>query len=378
MDNKTSQDRLFAPGPKRILSLDGGGIRGLLTLGILEHVEERLKERVPEARRADFVLADYFDLIAGTSTGAIIAALLAMGRSVADVRASYQRLGPKVFASPNFLGQILWTKFNADQLETFLKTHFGEKSLATDDLRTGLLLISKRVDTGSAWLQANNTRATFWDKDKERRLRQLVRASTAAPSYFKPAPVYVNEIEPGIFIDGAMAGYNNPALAAFLYATADEYGLNWRTGPEHLFLLSIGTGFIRPRITRDEFRRLSSLQQAIHALRSMVHETSMMTQHTLQAISQPLLPFQLNGEVNGLERTMLGGAPLLAYERIDPQIDKDALLKAFEISLSDAEAKTLQKFDVSTRRNLRNLLAIGKAAGARMPPEIFPAAFDPT
>jgi hypothetical protein len=110
----------------------------------------------------------------------------------------------------------------------------------------------------------------------------------------------------------------------------------------------------------------------------MVHETSMMTQHTLQAISQPLIPFQLNGEVKGLERTMLGGAPLLAYERIDPQLDKDALLKSFEISLSDDDVQTLQKFDVSTRRNLRNLLAIGQAAGARMPSEIFPAAFDPT
>jgi hypothetical protein len=70
-------DRLRAPGPKRILSLDGGGIRGCASLGFLEHLEATVRARTSPAA----TLADYFDLIGGTSTGAIIATLLALGKT---------------------------------------------------------------------------------------------------------------------------------------------------------------------------------------------------------------------------------------------------------------------------------------------------------
>ena len=62
-------DRLTAPGPKRMLALDGGGIRGALTLGFLERMEGILRRR---HLKPDLRLSDYFDLIGGTSTGAII------------------------------------------------------------------------------------------------------------------------------------------------------------------------------------------------------------------------------------------------------------------------------------------------------------------
>jgi predicted acylesterase/phospholipase RssA len=69
-------DRLQSPGSKRILALDGGGIRGALTVGFLKRIEHVLRER---HGRPDMALADYFDLIGGTSTGAIIATALAIG-----------------------------------------------------------------------------------------------------------------------------------------------------------------------------------------------------------------------------------------------------------------------------------------------------------
>ena len=72
----TLLERLTAAGPKRILALDGGGIRGALTLGCLERIEAILRQR---HRRPDLRLCEYFDLIGGTSTGAIIAAALAIG-----------------------------------------------------------------------------------------------------------------------------------------------------------------------------------------------------------------------------------------------------------------------------------------------------------
>jgi len=79
-------ERLQAPGPKRMLALDGGGIRGALTLGYLQELEDLLKKRYDND---NFRLCDYFDLIGGTSTGAIIAAGLAIGKSAHDLADLY-------------------------------------------------------------------------------------------------------------------------------------------------------------------------------------------------------------------------------------------------------------------------------------------------
>ena len=76
-------DRFNKPGQKKILSLDGGGIRGALTLGYLKKLEDILKTKFPD--QPDFRLCDYFDLIGGTSTGSIIAASLAIGKSVDEI-----------------------------------------------------------------------------------------------------------------------------------------------------------------------------------------------------------------------------------------------------------------------------------------------------
>ena len=94
---KLSKDlHLMGPGPKRILALDGGGLKGILTLGYLEALEQLLRQR--HGNDPDFRLSDYFDLIAGTSTGAIIAACLALGMAVGEVLEKYQKLGRNVFS----------------------------------------------------------------------------------------------------------------------------------------------------------------------------------------------------------------------------------------------------------------------------------------
>ena len=86
--------------PKRILALDGGGLRGILTIGILEKIEDILRQR--HGNSNGFRLSHYFDLIAGTSTGAIIAAILAKGWTVKDIYQKYMALGEKVFEKSFF------------------------------------------------------------------------------------------------------------------------------------------------------------------------------------------------------------------------------------------------------------------------------------
>jgi len=94
-------DRLISPGPKRILALDGGGVRGIVSLAFLERIETLLKER---AGGADFRLSDYFDLARGTSTGSIIATGLALGWPVGDLIELYLNLSQRGFRRRGWFG----------------------------------------------------------------------------------------------------------------------------------------------------------------------------------------------------------------------------------------------------------------------------------
>src|SRR5215208_4491474 len=109
--SRTRDQHLANDGtPKRILALDGGGLRGILSLGLLQKVENVLRER-HQAGDA-FRLGDYFDLIAGTSTGAIIAATLAMGWSVEEIRKRYMSLGERVFTRSLLRQGVLRAKYD--------------------------------------------------------------------------------------------------------------------------------------------------------------------------------------------------------------------------------------------------------------------------
>ena len=111
--SKAVQARLEAPGPKRMLALDGGGVRGIITLAFLEHVERLLATRSknPEA----FRLSDYFDLIGGTSVGSITAVLLAMGYKVSEVTEIFFDWIPEIFANPLMPVPGVLPRFDARQ-----------------------------------------------------------------------------------------------------------------------------------------------------------------------------------------------------------------------------------------------------------------------
>src|ERR1019366_3614343 len=146
-------DRLNSPGPKKILSLDGGGIRGALTLGYLKKLEDTLKAKFPH--RHDFRMSDYFDLIGGTSTGAIIAAALAVGKTVDEIIDLYMDLGGKIFGEKrtwwNPMETMKWLKANYHYgaMEQGLKHAFGEITLGSKEIKTGLCIVTKSADTNS-------------------------------------------------------------------------------------------------------------------------------------------------------------------------------------------------------------------------------------
>ena len=95
--------KLAKPGPRKLLSLDGGGIRGLITIEILARIESVLRE---QSGKRSLVLADYFDYIAGTSTGAVIGTLLALGRPVEEIRRIYLDCGQMMFDKKTIIGRL--------------------------------------------------------------------------------------------------------------------------------------------------------------------------------------------------------------------------------------------------------------------------------
>ena len=120
---------LFEPGRKRILSLDGGGVRGILSLGILESVERELSALEGKPVR----LGDWFDLIGGTSTGSIIATGLALGMSVADLRALYITIAPRIFKR-SWRRIIGWqSKFDERNIAAELSKILGDRTLESAD-----------------------------------------------------------------------------------------------------------------------------------------------------------------------------------------------------------------------------------------------------
>ena len=112
--------RIEREGPKKLLAIDGGGIRGVLALEVLQKIEDLLKAK---SGRADFRLADYFDYIAGTSTGGIIAAGLSIGMSVKEILDFYQEAGAQMFVKANLLRRLRY-KFEDEPLAAKLREVF--------------------------------------------------------------------------------------------------------------------------------------------------------------------------------------------------------------------------------------------------------------
>ena len=236
------RDKLSNSGPRKMLACDGGGIRGIISIEVLARIESELRK---SSGNPKLVLADYFDYVAGTSTGAIIATLIALGYSIDDVRDFYLRSGAEMFHKAR-LWERFRTKFEDDNLSRMLREVIGEATtLGSEKLRTLLMMVLRNATTDSPWPICNNPTAKYNESSRvdcnlKLPLWQLVRASTAAPTYFPPEVVRVGR--DFIFVDGAVTMFNNPAFQLFLMATSEPYRLLWPTGEEKMLLISVGTG----------------------------------------------------------------------------------------------------------------------------------------
>jgi uncharacterized protein len=368
--------------PKRILALDGGGLRGILSLGLLQAIENILRER--HHAGDDFRLCHYFDLIAGTSTGAIIAATLALGWKVEEIRSRYMMLGERVFTRSLLRQGVLRAKYDEDTLIAELKKVYGAKTtLGGPELQTGLLVMTKRIDTGSPWPISNNPRGVYFAArpngvlgDGAYPLWQVVRASTAAPAYFDPQEITIaraarGKSVTGEFVDGGVSPFNNPALIAMMYATMIGYRINWPTGADKLLVVSIGTGAADPAVTHANL----AAKQAIDALLSLMNDAATLQEMLLQWLSDGPTARRINREVGNLEGDVLNGLAALTYRRYNVDL-RASSLQELEPGLQDPKViESLSAMD--SPANMTILHRLGTLAAQRdIRSEHFPETFD--
>jgi Patatin-like phospholipase len=248
------------PPPRKLLALDGGGIRGILTLEVLLRIERLLAEATGEGEK--FRLCDFFDYVGGTSTGAIIAAGLARGMSAGELLDFYEQAGPAMFEKAGFLRRLRYF-YRSQPLAEKLKKTFGEQTnLLPENLKCLLLVVTRNVTTDSSWPISSNPLAKYnnpsrRDSNLKIPLWQLVRASTAAPVFFAPEVLKWDPNDPTKtfkFEDGGLTPYNNPAFLLSRMATQAPYNLNWKTGERNLLLVSVGTG-AAPRLDADVYSK---------------------------------------------------------------------------------------------------------------------------
>ncbi|WP_028525198.1 patatin-like phospholipase family protein [Runella limosa] len=354
----------------RILALDGGGIRGAITLGYLEKIEVILRERY---QKPDFRLCDYYDLIGGTSTGSIIATLLALGKSVEQIKTLYLELGEAIFSEKeSFLRRYLLAKFKPNKLKAKLDEHLGELTLGAEELKTGLAIVTKRSDTGGTWVFHNNPHGKYYEANKGILLKNIVRASTAAPSYFEPQQVNVGKNQQGMFVDGGVSMYNNPALLLFMMATLQGFGYHWEVGEDKLMITSIGTGISNDRIEMTEAAKRNNLYWALNAADMYMYDANMLGVTILQYLSESPTAIRINREIGDMKGDLLGGQKFLHYLRYNINLDENELNS---LGFTNINLQSLREMSKAENRFL--LADIGtKAAEKQVKIEHFPKSFD--
>jgi hypothetical protein len=301
---------------KRILTLDGGGIRGVFSLQILAKLEELFrKERGDEK----LVLGEVFDFIAGTSTGAIIAAFLKWGLPVAEIDRLYEERAAEMFAREHWY-RWFKSKFRAESIAGFFRETFREKDgspalFGSERMGKYLLVVMRNASTGSPWPLCNNPEGKFMsrslaDCNLDVPIWQLLRASTAAPYYFPPEAIKLGKQE-FLFVDGGLTPYNNPSLIAVLMATLPQYRIGWRATREDLHVISVGTGNVRARLPAKLAANINMFDQIKYLAPALLSSVSM---------EQDKLCRILGDFINGCALMSKDGRQILGADEIDSEI----------------------------------------------------------
>jgi len=262
---------------KRILSLDGGGIRGVTTAYFLEMVEADMKKPIVEL----------FDLFAGTSTGAIIAGCIAVkGMTANEVSDMYNYTNSNKMMNKSPWDKSLGLmqdrpKYDGSGKLEVISSYIGDTALSEskkDFMATTYELKKRRIQVFKSW------------HDTEVKASQVLNASSAAPCYFPPGWIDGK----GWFIDGGVVA-NNPAMCA--YAEARR-----RWPDEEIKMLSVGTGGITRPIDGQEACGYGSVEWLNHDMIGIVMDETSVDYQARQLLGQNYL--RVNGPLSSVNDEM--------------------------------------------------------------------------
>jgi uncharacterized protein len=362
-------EKLTQGPPYKLLALDGGGIRGIITIEVLGEIERVLQEQLGAGD--EFTLARYFDYIAGTSTGAVIATCLSLGMRVDEIRRFYLESAELMFEKASLLKRLHY-KFEDEPLANKLRTVFTEKTgednptLGSAGLQTLLMMVLRNATTDSPWTLSNNPQAKY-NCPADRPgcnlalpLWQVVRASTAAPVYFPPESIEVGT-QQFIFVDGGVTMYNNPAFQLFLMATVEPYNLRWKPRrPEDMLLVSIGTGTSpqpNGKLDPDQMNLLFNASTIPSALMfAALNEQDFLCRVFGQCLEGDPLDREIDSMIDGSGAHGFRGPvdpKLFTYVRYNAELSRQGLAA---LGIHDIEPEHVQKLDsVKYKSELRRV-----------------------
>ncbi|MDR6300653.1 patatin-like phospholipase family protein [Mesonia maritima] len=282
----------------KILSIDGGGIRGIMPGTILTYIEEQLQEKTGEP---NVKIGEYFDFIAGTSTGGILSLVylcpdknggfkfsakqaldiyLDRGDEIFDVT-----LGKKIKS----IGGILDEKYHEFELEQALKDYLNEVKLS-QALKPCLITSYDIRNRKAHFFTSADAKEEIYDYH----MKDVARATSAAPTYFEPSKVKSLYGTPHYLIDGGVFA-NNPALCAYAEARTLDFSKllsdtekpNKPTANE-MFILSIGTGAEKEPYYYKEFKDAGAVKWIKPLIDIMMSGNSETVDYQLKQIYQTL------------------------------------------------------------------------------------------
>lgn len=257
----------------RILSIDGGGIRGIIPGQVLVTLEEKIKQRTgnPDAK-----IADYFDLIAGTSTGGILTCLYLCpdeknptrprfsAKNAVDL---YLARGGQIFSAPllkrlQSLAGITDEKYPSKPLENLLFEYFQD--LKMSQLLKPCLITAYDIEARKSRFFTQHD--AIKDLDQNYFVKDVARATSAAPTYFQVANITSLSSKTYPYIDGGVFA-NNPTLCAYAEArtklprkpTPEDSSAGNPTAKD-MVVLSLGTGDIKESYTYSQAKDWGKIQ----------------------------------------------------------------------------------------------------------------------
>jgi uncharacterized protein len=215
--------------PRRILAIDGGGIRGLIPAALIASLE----------RATGTPARSHFDLLAGTSTGAVLAAAVAADLSGERLRRLYRIRGPELFRRRPILSElqriVRGHMYDVARLRAIMAEELGERAdWLINDVPSDIMLTAKGLDDGHQWYFVKDRPGEPPGRTGELPLVDCVTASAAAPTYFGPWPIGTL----GLMVDGGVGVAGNPTYQACVEAF--EYTSGY--GPADTIIVSLGTG----------------------------------------------------------------------------------------------------------------------------------------